>query len=93
MQRIIQRVATLTLRGVFLCRSDDIKWFYQHGASEIYPHYWEKYLSIVSKSKRNDILSAYYEMIHSSDEIISKELAKSGHSGKEDHPVYFHQMK
>ena len=71
-----ERVATLTLRGVFLCRSDDIKWFYQHGASEIYPHYWEKYLSIVSKSKRNDILSAYYEMIHSSDEITSKRACK-----------------
>ena len=71
-----ERVATLTLRGVFLCRSDDIKWFYQHGASEIYPHYWEKYLSIVSKSKRNDILSAYHEMIHSSDEITSKRACK-----------------
>ena len=71
-----ERVATLTLRGVFLCRSDDIKWFYQHGASEIYPHYWEKYLSIVSKSKRNDILSAYYEMIHSSDENTSKRACK-----------------
>ena len=71
-----ERVATLTLRGVFLCRSDDIKWFYQHGASEIYPHYWEKYLSIVSESKRNDILSAYYEMIHSSDEITSKRACK-----------------
>ena len=71
-----ERVATLTLRGVFLCRRDDIKWFYQHGASEIYPHYWEKYLSIVSNSKRNDILSAYYEMIHSSDEVISKRACK-----------------
>jgi len=71
-----ERVATLTLRGVFLCRRDDIKWFYQHGASEIFPHYWEKYLSIVSKSKRNDILSAYYEMIHSSDEITSKRACK-----------------
>ena len=71
-----ERVATLTLRGVFLCRRDDIKWFYQHGASEIYPHYWEKYLSIVSKSKRNDILSAYHEMIHSPDEITSKKACK-----------------
>ena len=71
-----ERVATLILRGVFLCRRDDIRWFYQHGASEIYPHYWEKYLSLVSKSKRNDILTAYYEMIHSSDEIVSKRACK-----------------
>ena len=71
-----ERVATLTLRGVFLCRKDDIKWFYQYGASEIYPHHWEKYLSIVSKSRRNDILSAYHEMIHSSDETISKRACR-----------------
>ncbi len=71
-----ERVATLTLRGVFLCRKDDIKWFYQYGASEIYPYHWEKYLSIVSKSRRNDILSAYHEMIHSSDETISKRACR-----------------
>ncbi len=70
------RVLSLSLRGVFLCRKDDISWFYQHGASEIYPHYWQDYISIVDKSKRDDILTTYYEMIHSSDENISISACK-----------------
>lgn len=70
------RVSSLTLRGVFLCREDDISWFYQHGASEIYPHYWENYISIVDKSKRDNILAAYHEMIHSPEEKISMAACK-----------------
>lgn len=70
------RVSSLTLRGVFLCREDDISWFYQHGASEIYPHYWENYISIVDKSKRDNILATYHEMIHSPEEKISMAACK-----------------
>lgn len=70
------RVLSLTLRGVFLCREDDISWFYQYGASEIYPHYWESYISIVDKSKRDDILSTYHEMIHSPDDKVSMVACK-----------------
>jgi proline iminopeptidase len=71
-----ERVISLTLRGIFLCRKDDIKWFYQNGASEIYPQFWQKYISIVDKSKRKDILSAYHEMIFSSDIEISNRACK-----------------
>tara|TARA_Y100000389_G_scaffold43149_1_gene37806 strand:+ start:3496 stop:4428 length:933 start_codon:yes stop_codon:yes gene_type:complete len=66
-----ERVISLTLRGIFLCRKEDIQWFYQYGASEIYPQYWKDYISIVEPTKRNDILGAYYEMIHSDNEKIS----------------------
>ena len=70
------RVSSLTLRGVFLCRENDISWFYQHGASEIYPHYWENYVSLVDKSRRDNILSTYHEMIHSPEEKISMAACK-----------------
>ena len=50
-----QLVRGLILRGIFLCRDEDIQWFYQHGASEIYPTYWSDYISIVDKSKLDDI--------------------------------------
>lgn len=71
-----EKVLSLTLRGIFLCRKDDINWFYQNGASEIYPQYWENYISIVDQSKRENILSAYHEMIFSSDETISNRACK-----------------
>ena len=71
-----EKVLSLILRGIFLCRKNDIQWFYQYGASEIYPHYWENYISIVESSKRNDILRAYHDMIFSSDNDISLRACK-----------------
>ena len=71
-----EKVLSLTLRGIFLCRKDDINWFYQNGASEIYPQYWENYISIVDQSKRENILSAYHEMIFSGDETSSNRACK-----------------
>ena len=70
------KVLSLLLRGVFLCRNNDIQWFYQYGASEIYPNYWENYISIVEPSKRDDILSAYHEMIFSNDKNLSLNACK-----------------
>jgi proline iminopeptidase len=71
-----ERVVSLVLRGVFLCRKNDIRWFYQHGASEIYPEYWEDYISIVDKSKTDDILSEYHKMIFSDDKELAKKACK-----------------
>ena len=71
-----EKVLSLTLRGIFLCRKDDINWFYQNGASEIYPQYWENYISIVDQSERENILSAYHEMIFSGDETSSNRACK-----------------
>ena len=70
------RVISLILRGIFLCRKNDIQWFYQYGASEIFPTYWADYISIVDKSKSNDILSEYHRMIFSKDEEVSYEACK-----------------
>jgi len=71
------RVISLTLRGIFLCRKNDIQWFYQYGASEIYPTYWSDYISIVDKSKLDDILSEYHRMIFSKDEALSIKACKN----------------
>ena len=70
------RVISLILRGIFLCRKNDIQWFYQYGASEIYPTYWSDYISIVDKSKSDDILSEYHRMIFSKNEALSTEACK-----------------
>ncbi len=33
-------VTELILRGIFLCRKEEIHWFYQDGASRIFPEMW-----------------------------------------------------
>tara|TARA_B100000497_G_scaffold38647_1_gene45316 strand:- start:99 stop:1031 length:933 start_codon:yes stop_codon:yes gene_type:complete len=70
------RVISLILRGIFLCRKADIQWFYQYGASEVYPDYWSDYISIVDKSKLDDILTEYHRMIFSEDKELSYEACK-----------------
>ncbi len=71
-----EKVLSLILRGVFLCRKNDIQWFYQHGASEIYPAYWEDYISNVKVSERSDILGAYHKMIFSDDTKVAEKACR-----------------
>ena len=36
-----RRVTELVLRGIFMLREWEIHWFYQHGASALFPDRWE----------------------------------------------------
>ena len=72
-----ERVKALILRGIFLLRNKEIRWFYQEGASNIYPDAWEKYLKPIGKGERDDLLSAYYKRLINKDRAIRLEAAKS----------------
>jgi len=62
-----RRVTGLVLRGIFLCRPADIQWFYQDGASAIYPDAWEAYLAPIPEAERGDLVSAYYRRLTADD--------------------------
>lgn len=64
-----QRVLGLVLRGIFLCRPKDIHWFYQDGASRLFPDYWRDFVAPVAPSQRRDMVSAYYELLTGDDEV------------------------
>ena len=72
-----QRVAGLIVRGIFLCRPEDIHWFYQQGASRLFPDYWEQYLAPVPESERGDMVSAYYRLLTSDDELTRLKAARA----------------
>jgi len=57
------RVTELILRGIFLLRKQEIDWFYQRGASVLYPDAWEPYLAHIPAPERSDLLSAYYRRV------------------------------
>jgi len=61
------RVMGLALRGIFLFRPADIRWFYQEGASAIYPDAWEAYLAPIPEEEHGDLVSAYYRRLTSDD--------------------------
>lgn len=41
----------------------EIKWFYQEGASALFPDYWEKYVAEIPEAERHDFVSAYYKRL------------------------------
>ena len=53
----------LILRGIFLLRDKEIKWFYQEGCSYIYPDVWENYINIIPKDERSNLIKAYYKRL------------------------------
>ena len=58
-----KNVKGLILRGIFLCRPTEIKWFYQFGASEIFPDIWESYKNHIQPNEQNNYVSAYYKKL------------------------------
>lgn len=71
-----ERVLALVLRGIFLCRPKEIIWFYQFGASEIFPDRWEHYVSVIPEAERGSMLEAYYKRLTSEDENVRLEAAR-----------------
>ncbi|CAH1788905.1 unnamed protein product [Owenia fusiformis] len=67
------RVKALILRGIFTLRRSELIWFYQEGASHIFPDVWEKYLAPIPEVERHDLMSAYYRRLTGNDE--EKKLA------------------
>lgn len=70
------RVTELILRGIFLFRKQEIDWFYQRGASILYPDAWESFLSHIPESERGDLLSAYHRRLTSEDAAVRLAAAK-----------------
>ncbi len=71
------RVLGLVLRGIFLCRPKDIHWFYQEGASRVFPDYWKDFLAPIPENERGDLVSAYYQRLTSDNELEQIQAAKA----------------
>lgn len=70
------RVTELVLRGIFLLRPEEIRWFYQEGASWIYPDAWEPYVNHIPEAERGDLLHAYYKRLTSTNAVEQTAAAK-----------------
>ena len=74
-----ERVRGLVLRGIFLCRPKEIRWFYEEGqgASAIFPETWEPYVRIIPEAERADMIGAYYRRLTGDDESVRLEAAQA----------------
>jgi proline iminopeptidase len=72
-----ERVTELVLRGIFLLRYAEIRWFYQHGASAVFPDRWESYRDAIPPDERDDFISAYHRRLTGTDHRVALAAAKA----------------
>ncbi len=71
------RVTELVMRGLFTLRRSELLWFYQDGASHVYPDFWEGYVAPIPEDERGDLLAAYYKRLIGDDEATQVECARA----------------
>lgn len=71
-------VVALVLRGIFTLRRKELVWFYQEGASFVFPDYWEEYLAPIPEPERFDMMSAYHRRLTGSDPAARDACAAVG---------------
>jgi len=72
-----ERCRGLILRGIFLLRQKELRWFYQEGASYLFPDAWEDYVRPIPPPERHDMLAAYYKRLTSSELQTRLEAARA----------------
>lgn len=82
-----ERVASLTLRGIFLCRKQDLDYFYQGNAAFPvhdyalagtyihFPHIWREFVEFIPENQRHDMVKAYSDIFHSNDDARKQQAA------------------
>jgi proline iminopeptidase len=70
-------VSELVLRGIFLLRELELKWFYQFGASLLFPEQWQRYLAPIPPAERHDLLAAFHRRLLSDDGAVRLEAARA----------------
>lgn len=76
-ERFPDSVLGLALRGIFLCREHDISWFYQDGASRLFPEFWQDFIAPVPEAERGDLVQAYHRLLTGADEVARLTAARA----------------
>lgn len=72
-----QRVKSLVLRGIFTLRKSELRFFYQEGASHLFPEAWDEFIAIIPEAERHDMILAYHAQLNSVDENTQLEAARA----------------
>lgn len=69
------RVRGLILRGIFTLRRSELLWYYQEGASWLFPDKWERFLAPIPVAERGDMMAAYRRRLTDPDRAVRIEAA------------------
>ncbi|GAA4870600.1 prolyl aminopeptidase [Luteimonas vadosa] len=71
------KVTELVLRGIFMLRRWELEWFYQEGASRLFPDAWQHYVKAIPPVERHDLISAFHRRLTSADEATRLAAARA----------------
>ncbi len=72
-----ERVSALVVRGIFTMRRAEVLWYYQEGASWLFPDLWEAFLAPIPEAERGDLVAAYHRRLTGNDEAAKLEAARA----------------
>ena len=72
-----ERVSELVVRGIFTVRQAELQWYYQEGASALFPDLWEAYLAPIPVDERGDLMAAYRKRLVGDDVAARLEAARA----------------
>jgi proline iminopeptidase len=78
-QKHVKQVQAMILRGIFLARLQDMKWFLSnHGVSLIYPEAWQHLIdSIPAEHRTDDLVADLNTILWGNDELASRRVTKA----------------
>ncbi len=78
-QKHPERTIGLVLRGIFLGRLGELRWFNEvdGGASWIFPERWARYLEHIPEEERGNMTDAYWRRLDSNDEATRLAAARA----------------
>lgn len=71
------RTLALILRGIFLVTQSEIQWFYQEGASRLFPDAYDRYVAPIPEAERSDLLTAFHTRLTGSNYAARIDAAKA----------------
>ncbi|MEO5876738.1 MAG: prolyl aminopeptidase [Streptosporangiaceae bacterium] len=71
------RVTELVLRGIFMLRPFELFWFYEYGASLLFPDLWESYVEPIPEDERENLVAAFAERLNDPDPAVRLPAARA----------------
>ena len=72
-----ERVLEMVLRGIFLLRPAEIRWFYQEGVNWLFPDAFAQFQRLIPPAERADMVAAYHRRLTHPDRQIQIEAARA----------------
>ena len=76
-QKHPKNISQLVLRGIFMLRQKELQWFYQYGASELYPEAWQGFLKEIPENERDNLIESYRKVFYGKNKEKQLSAAKA----------------